>query len=373
MKPLRIFVLTKRQYTGKDLLDDCYGRMFEIPECLAALGHRVKGVTLSYREKMEGIFQPRLVEWESLNAAPFSPFDINRYFKRLKTILSDFQPDLIWASSDVLHAIVAWKLSCSWPVTPYVVDLYDNYESFGLTKLPGATSLLRKSCREANGLTVVSHALEKYVISNYRLKSQPIEVIGNAVDSNIFCPHPKTLARDTLGLPHAAPLIGTAGALSSTRGIEILFQAFSELSKKYPNLRLVIAGPRDSTIKRYLIPGVIDLGILPLYKVPLIFSALDVAVICNKDSSFGRYCYPQKFQEIAACNTPIVASNVGEMSYLLAQYPQLLFHPDNPSSLVEKIEYQLNHSELLNIKPLAWSDRADSLSSFFHSILFGKT
>ena len=44
---MRILVLSKRQYTGKDLLDDHYGRIFEIPEELSKKGHAVRGVTLS--------------------------------------------------------------------------------------------------------------------------------------------------------------------------------------------------------------------------------------------------------------------------------------------------------------------------------------
>lgn len=40
---MRILVLSKRRYTGKDLLDDRYGRLYEIPAGLVARGHAVVG------------------------------------------------------------------------------------------------------------------------------------------------------------------------------------------------------------------------------------------------------------------------------------------------------------------------------------------
>ena len=46
--PMKILVLTKRQYMGKDLLDDRFGRFRELPLELAKLGHEVTGICLSY-------------------------------------------------------------------------------------------------------------------------------------------------------------------------------------------------------------------------------------------------------------------------------------------------------------------------------------
>ena len=36
---MKILVLTKRQYMAKDLIDDHFGRFWEVPFELAALGH----------------------------------------------------------------------------------------------------------------------------------------------------------------------------------------------------------------------------------------------------------------------------------------------------------------------------------------------
>ena len=43
---MRILVLTKRQYMGKDLLDDRFGRFWELPLELARLRHEATGIRL---------------------------------------------------------------------------------------------------------------------------------------------------------------------------------------------------------------------------------------------------------------------------------------------------------------------------------------
>ena len=48
---MRIVVLCKRQYTNRDVIDDRYGRLWEIPAELARAGHSVTCVSFSYARK----------------------------------------------------------------------------------------------------------------------------------------------------------------------------------------------------------------------------------------------------------------------------------------------------------------------------------
>lgn len=372
-RTLRILVLSKRQYTGRDLLDDRYGRLFEIPKSLAKLGHQVRGLTLSYRSR--GSAPPPSessggVIWESMNALPFSPIGALRHIKRIREICADFCPDIVWASSDPWHAI-ATQLTCQPLGIPFVLDLYDNYESFGLSQAPGVIPMFRAACRSANGLTVIGETLAEHLQTHYQLPSGlPLLILGNAVDTELFSPIDQRTARRTLGLPEDGLLIGTAGALDATRGITTLLEAYAQLSHTFPSLRLVLAGPRDKHINRFKNIPFCDLGVLPTNKVPLFWNAMDVAIIQNRDSAFGKYCYPQKLNEIIACGIPIVASDVGEVRRLIRNYPECLAEPDSPSALADRIASQLekriviDHDNLWN-----WKQRAEALSEFFERIV----
>ena len=363
---MKILIVCKRQYTNRDLLDDSYGRLFEIPEELSKIGNEVKGITISYRKKKEGSFNPKNVIWHSVNGYPFISFF--KVFNAIDDIIMEFRPDVVWASSDAFIISIATKV-CNKKKVPIVIDFYDNYESFNLTKFPFVKSLLRKSCRKSSGITTVTTTLSNFIYRNYKTQSIPIIEIGNAASSDFF-PKDKKTARNHLGLPADGLLIGTAGALDKSRGIDILFKAFGELRKRHKSLFLVVAGPRDNTINDFPKENIIDLGILEPSLVSFLFSSLDIAVICNEDSEFGRYCYPQKYEEIVACHIPVLAANVGELSLKLAHSPNNIFDSKNPMDLCKKLELLLNSPTLSQKETptVTWQERADMLNKFLSNL-----
>lgn len=365
---MRILVLSKRRYMGKDLLDDQYGRYFEIPEELVKRGHEVKGIALSYNAKHTASVTTGLVDWHSIDALPFPPLSLVRYLALIRRTVRDFRPDVIWAGSDALHGIIGAAASCIYQI-PLVIDLYDNYEAYGLTRLPGIRPLFIHSCRRANALTVVGNRLKSYVAGNYNKGISSIYVLENAIRKDLFRKTDKLTARKTLGLPESAKLIGTAGALTTDRGIEVLFDAFLDIAMNHEDVHLIVAGQRDGVIGQYKHARIIDLGMLPLESVPLVFNALDVAVICNKRSSFGEYCFPQKFYEIAACGTPVVSADVGEMHDILTDSKELLFRAESKIELEKALLRQLDKpTPFLGGETPTWSTRALALEGIFNSL-----
>ncbi len=250
-----------------------------------------------------------------------------------------------------------------------MIDLYDNFESFGATKLPGMTSLFRAACRRAAGLTVVSQALDEYVAQYY----QPTglrQVIGNGVRRDLFFPRERGEARAALGLPLSARLIGTAGAISAERGISDLFEAFLRLAEQDDELWLIYAGPHDATPSRYPHPRIIDLGVLTLDRVSTLLSALDVAVVCNRDSDFGRYCFPLKLYEIIACGVPLVAASLGDVREVLEPYPGSLYSPGDVSGLAAQIRRQLAQpTPAAEALAPSWRHWSNSLEGFIERVL----
>ncbi len=374
---MRLLVLAKRQYTGKDLVDDRFGRLRELPLELANLGHEVTGICLSYRLRREGLFpdsgstEAFQVPWHSLNLGSLIIPGLFRYYREVKRIARQFKPNIIWACSDAFHAILGVSLAKELN-TKCVVDLYDNFEAFGATRLPGVLSLFRGAVKNADGVTCVSQALADHVTQNYHCKGLTM-VLENAVRKDLFYPQDRNTCRRKLGLPESANIIGTAGALYNERGIRALFRGFELLAAKDENLHLVVAGPRDRHSRLPSGPQVHDLGVLPLEKVPPLFNALDVAVISNRDSSFGQYCFPQKAYEIIACGTPIVASAVGPMKNLLAGHPEWLFEPEAPQSCADAIRSQLIQPTVVDFDIPSWGDMAKRLETFLIKATTSKT
>jgi glycosyltransferase involved in cell wall biosynthesis len=370
---MRILVLTKRQYMGKDLLDDRFGRFRELPLELSRMGHTVKGLTLSYRSRAEGSFVDSptpgdpSITWHSVNLLNGIRPGISKYLRHARRIVQEFRPDVIWSCSDAYHAIFGYQLAKVFQ-TRCVIDLYDNFEAFTASKIPGVVTLFKKAVRKADGVTCFSARLADYITGSYP-RSSPTAVIENGVRTDLFHPRDRTECRNKLGLPQEAKIIGTAGALYHNRGIETLFRGFELLATKDQMLHLAIAGPREKKIRIPPEPRVHDLGLIPWDQVSLFINALDVAVSCYRDSELGRYSFPQKAYEILACKIPLVSAAVGTMNELLAAHPECLFQPGSPESFAKAIHLQLAKPTIINLPVPSWSETARQLQAFFLDLL----
>lgn len=368
MKPcLRVLVLTKRQYTNKDLLDDRFGRLWEIPLELARRGHSVRGLCLSYRDRKSGIIRNEGVLWESFNAGPFLLGGLIRF--TLKAARLTREADVVWACSDPVHGIIACCLGGLMGV-PVVFDLYDNFEYFLTGKLPGLKQLYHWAIRSSSAVTCVSAPLSRFVRSTQR--SEGVIILENGVRTDLFASLDRNNCRALLGLPQDARLIGTAGALNRDRGVHHLLHAFRELHRETPDIHLALAGPRDKHITIPDDPGIHYLGNLDLEKVPTFFNALDVAVICNLPNAFGLYCFPQKAREIMACDVPLVAARVGTMKEIMAEHPEWLYEPGSPNSLAKVIKHRLMNPVTGYDQPPTWSELAGQLEAVIHQVVDGR-
>ncbi|HEY7168764.1 MAG TPA: glycosyltransferase [Candidatus Binatia bacterium] len=367
---MKILVLSKRQYMAKDLLDDRFGRFHELPLELAKFGHEVQGICLSYRPKPEGWstdFEPHShgeVPWLSLNLGRMMLPGIKRYLAEGERIAADFHPDIIWSCSDAFHAIFGARVARRAGALS-IIDLYDNFEAFRASRIPGVIPLFRRAVRDADGLTVFSRRLGRYVVGTYGY-SRFTDVIENGVKS-CFRPQNRAECRRRLGLPQNARIIGTAGALYKSRGIETLFRAFEQLAV-VEDLHLALAGARTGDLK--IPPGerVHDLGELPHEEVAVFFNALDIAVVCYRHSPQGEVSLPQKAYEIIACGVPMIAAAVGTMSELLESSPECLYAPESSESLAAAVRYQLERKVRLDIAIPSWAESAWRLSEFFTTV-----
>jgi len=177
----------------------------------------------------------------------------------------------------------------------------------------------------------------------------------------------KTTCRNKLNLPINKILVGTAGALTENRGFQYLLSTFDILKTRYPDLHLALAGPRNIPIPHN--KRIHDLGILALEKVPLLLNSLDVAVICNRENDFGRYCFPQKAVEIMACDVPLISAKVGSMKELLTDHPEWLYVSGNSRDLAKVLENRLVDRKTGYVPPPKWSSLANRLEQIMLKII----
>jgi glycosyltransferase involved in cell wall biosynthesis len=370
---MKILALTKRQYMGKDLIDDRFGRFRELPLELARLGHRVQGLSLSYRNRPEGAFTDgddptgAGVAWHSVNILNGISLALRKYPNLAIALAREFRPDVVWACSDAYHAIFGNWLA-KHVRTRCVIDLYDDFETFPASRFPGVLPLFRRDVRDADGVSAFSRRLAQQVSRTYA-RTKPTVVIENGIRKDLFYPQDRSQCRRSLGLPENATIIGTAGALDQGRGIEALFKAFEILSAEADDLHLALAGPRQRGLRIPMGLRVHDFKELPHATVPVLINALNLAVICYRRSAQGEVSFPQKTYEILACRVPLIAAAVGSMNELLAEYPQCLYYPENSNSLAQAIERQLEARTVVDLPAPSWADSARQLGDFFEKVV----
>ncbi|MCK7593330.1 glycosyltransferase [Pseudomarimonas salicorniae] len=351
---MRVLFVSKRQYTGRDALDDAYGRLYEIPRALAALGHSVEVAFTSYRSRAGASVTIRdRVRWSSADMLPVP----HRPFGGWAAAIARFAPDVLVASSDALHLAAAEFIGSRLGI-PVVLDFYDDYEAFGLSRVPGLRWALRRASRRARCVVAVTQTLRAQLISR-GVQLQRVTVIGNGIPGQFVPSIGKVAARQALGLPLGVPLVGSAGSLSSARGVQDLIQAHERLLELCPDVHLCLAGPRDGSVRLTPNRRFIDLGVLPHQDVALLWKALDVGVVYNRVGAFSEACHPMKLVEMVACGLPVIAAEIGEVASLLSMRPDALYPPGDSTALASRMQ-----CALLDPRPLdpaisqPWTDLA---------------
>lgn len=360
---MRILVLSKRYFMGKDTALEGYGRFFELVKGLMSYGHSVKVCGLDYYTPVpQQVLRSTDLKWivfSGLFGIPLLYFYIRRQLKQ-------WCPDVLFVCSDIIHVALGAYIARSYGAK-YVIDLHDNLEAFGLSKIPGISSYFRNAVRDADTVTCVSKYLRDKVQTEYRPNGATY-VLENATNDNfVVGPKNKSQARARYSIPQQAIVIGIAGAINNGRGIRNIIEAVSKAREKQPELMLVLAGPAKKFTIDSSVDGVRYFGELPHQEVPDFMSTFDIGIVPNREEAFAQYCYPQKAVEMCALKIPIIAAKFGVMKEFAAKHEAILYNPESAEDIARALEYQINKRIALNVQIFSWPEQALRLNDILAS------
>jgi glycosyltransferase involved in cell wall biosynthesis len=304
--------------------------------------------------------------WRAYPLSPGSVRGLRRYFSEVRKLVRAWRPEVLVSVSDVYHVILGDWLAGKYAIS-HVVDLYDNYESFGAARLPGVTGRYRKALRRAAGISCVSASLKDYLLGQVGTHSEP-RVIHNAVDKDNFHPMDRDECRRRLGLPVEARIAGLGGSISEYRGVNAVFQAHRSLIEAGQEVHLALAGAVAGDAEIPESPYIHYLGQLDYDDMPYFYNALDVGIITNKDNPFSRYCFPQKFFELCACARPVVVASVGDVREFIAPCEQGLFTPGDGQQLAVALKKQLDSPCLASVSVPDWTEQGARLVTLLETL-----
>ena len=216
------------------------------------------------------------------------------------------------------------------------------------------------------------------------------------VDTQEFNSDVKTHHRlkEELGLTEKNKMILTATRIIRgkknilrEKGLINLIQAFSKLSPRYPNIKLLIAiGKPPENLKNEfhiayeMLQGYIKLHnveentllqTFKLHEMSNAYRASDIFVLPSENETFG-----QVFIEAMSCGLPVIGTKVGGIPEIISDsYNGYLVPPDDSSILAQKIEKLMNDSPTrenfirAGKKTIKERFTSDQQFSDFHSML----
>jgi D-inositol-3-phosphate glycosyltransferase len=274
---------------------------------------------------------------------------------------------------DVIHShywmsgLAAASLSDLWAGTPILHMFHtlgemknriarSDSEREGAYRIEGEKRVLKR----ADWLIVATEAEKAQLQWLYKADLHKMEIIPPGVDVSHFYPIPQDEARQYIGLEPHQRMILFVGRIEPLKGVDTLIHAMTCL--KFQNMRrpvyLAIIGgepdadPDEMTAEMTRLQQLCDdlamgqtvvfLGKRAQDTLPYYYSAAEVLVMPSFYESFGMVAL-----EAMACGTPVIASQVGGLAFLVRDGETGFHVPEgDPAALCDKLTLLLSDREL---------------------------
>ena len=308
---------------------------------------------------------------------------------------------------DLIHShywmsgIAAGSLSDLWGGTPIVHMFHtlgemknrvarSEAEREGEYRIKGEKQVIRR----ANRIIVATIAELTQLRFLYRANDRKLVVNPPGVDVSHFYPIPADEAKMYVGLKPEDRMVLFVGRIEPLKGVDTLIQAMSclQLKEQRPVHLAIIGGdpaasPEEMSAEMARLQKLCDdlavgqtvvfLGKRDQDKLPYYYSAAELVVMPSHYESFGMVAL-----EAMACGTPVIASEVGGLAYLVKDGETGFTIPDGePEELCEKITWLLNDPQLQQTmsqraveyaQDYAWEKIAAQIVEVYKSLLSEK-
>jgi D-inositol-3-phosphate glycosyltransferase len=244
----------------------------------------------------------------------------------------------------------------------------------------------------ADALVAATPVEEQQLIELYGARSDRIHVISPGVDTERFHPIPKGYAKERIALYPDCCIILFVGRIEPLKGIDNLLRAIARAIEHQPALREkvrvpIIGGDLDriheademvrlqelreelniEDVVTFL--GARDQDLLQYY-----YSAAEMVVMPSDYESFGMVAL-----EAMACGTPVIASDVGGLAFLVKDgrtgYRVPARDPDALASRITRLlknrglQRRIGHRAACWAEAYAWPKIANEIEALYQSVL----
>lgn len=255
----------------------------------------------------------------------------------------------------------------------------------------------RKVISQADRLIAATLAEKSQLEFLYDAPGSKIAVIPPGVDISRFYPIPKDEAKEVIDVPQSSRMILYVGRIEPLKGIDSLIKAIALIQKDgdldcCPHSLAIIGGEPNASPEEMnaemarlqeMVEGlqinnlVLFLGKQDQKLLPYYYSASEVVVMPSHYESFGMVAL-----EAMACGTPVIASQVGGLGFLVRDGETGYVVPANdinklaeyPVKLIKDTALQdkLGSQSAVYARNYAWSIISEKIIEVYHQELATK-
>ena len=230
----------------------------------------------------------------------------------------------------------------------------------------------------ADGATVINSFLRERAIK-LGVRPESILLLRNGSDTS-RAPLGKLEARQTLGLPIAAPLIGYVGGIF-IRDAGLMASAFNTVQQMIPSVRLVLVGYFNRRIEALMDDpsAVVRTGPVTSEQVYQYLAACDLGWLPLCDSGANRGRWPFKLNDYMTVGRPVVASGVGDLADVIPHYQLGVVTRDDANDFATQTLDLLTDADRREAlgraarraaeEVFSWERLTDDLEAFYQQVL----
>lgn len=197
-------------------------------------------------------------------------------------------------------------------------------------------------CRMADLVLVVSEEVKRAVL-DLGVDESRVLITPCTVSQKMFDQAKSSEVRGSLGLTNSF-VIGWVGSFRKFHSLDLLVEAFKNVSDSVPEAKLLLVGDGPERIRLQekingfgLNERVIFSGNVPHNEIHAYISSFDVAVLPSQANE-GFHYSPLKLREFFAAGVPVIASAVGDVELVVEQSKGgWLVPPGSKDSIAEMI------------------------------------
>jgi glycosyltransferase involved in cell wall biosynthesis len=306
--------------------------------------------SIQYKKRSWKKFIPKYI-WETIKDFRLRQLDVELE-KQLIQLIQKEKPDFIYER--VYYLMGAGYRAAQKTNTKYCCEINAPYPEekkimngnswFG----DQAISNEKKQILASHKIFVVSSALKTYLLEKAPINENKIIVTPNAVNPSYIDVTELEVSsiREKFKIPANSIVLGFVGSIFPYHGVDALIEAYFNLQKKHPLLKVLIVGDgeiltklKERTSELGISDNVIFTGNIPHKEIYAYIKIMDITVMARSN----WYGSPVKIFEYGIMNKCIIAPDVIPVRDVMENLKDGLLVENSISSLTDAISYFLQN------------------------------